>query len=180
MPCPRCGKETAAGDKWCSACGTKLSNALTKEPAAAPANVLARLKNPLVRKRLLLLGGGLVLLVAFLALLLFLLPDKTKKEYVRRPANLGGELTGEKPDTSAPYGKKGVEIAPNAVYGQVVYIGRGQITLKSLNTGKEYIVYVGHRTNYTPRRYPVVGEKVKVVYIDDKGTLKATQVEIRT
>jgi hypothetical protein len=168
MSCPRCGKETAAGDKWCSACGSKLSDALKKAPE----------QNLLVHKRLLMLGGGLAVLLAFLVLLLFLLPDKTKKQYVPRPANLGGELTGEKPDTSA-YGKKGVEIAPNAVYGQVIYIGRGQITLKSLNTGKEYTVYVGHRTNYTPRRYPVVGEKVKVVYIDDQGTLKATLVEIR-
>jgi hypothetical protein len=186
MQCSACGKKTAPGDRWCSACGTKLTKGWEKapaqEPAQEPANMLARLKNPLVRKRLFMLGGGLCFVLALLVFFIFFLPRPhgAKKEFVRRPANLGGELTGEKPDTPAPYGKKGVEIAPDAVYGQVTFIGRGQITLKSLNTGKEYIVYVGHRTNYTPRRYPVVGEKIKVVYIDDGGKLKATQVEIRT
>jgi len=168
MQCPQCGKETAAGDQRCSACGHELTKALT------------RLKNPLVRKRLFLLGGGLLVVFGVLVFLFFFLPDKTKKEFVRRPANLGGELTGEGPDTSDQFGRKGVEIGPNAVYGQITLIRRGVITVKSLNTGKEYTIYVGHRTNYTPRRYPVVGEKVKVVYIDDQGRLKATLVEIRT
>jgi hypothetical protein len=129
-----------------------------------------------------MLGGGLLVVFAVLVFLLFFLPHPqgAKKEFVRRPANLGGELTGEGPDTSTQFGKKGVEIGPNAVYGQIIFIGRGKITVKSLNTGKEYTIYVGHRTNYTPRRYPVVGEKVKVVYIDDQGQLKATQVEIKT
>jgi hypothetical protein len=38
------------------------------------------------------------------------------------------------------------------------------------------MVYVGRRTRYEPRRYPAVGEQVKVLYIDDRGYLKATQV----
>ena len=168
MQCPQCGRETAAGDQRCSACGHELTKALT------------RLKNPLVRKRLLLLGGGLFVVLALLVFLLFLLPDRSKKEFVRRPANLGGELTGEKQDAAAQYGRKGVELGPNAVYGQITLIRRGVITVKSLNTGKEYTIYVGHRTNYNPRRYPVVGERVKVVYIDDQGRLKATLVEIQT
>ena len=170
MQCPQRGKETTANDQRCSACGHELTKALT------------RLKNPLVRKRLMLLGGGLLIVFGVLVFLLFFLPHPrgAKKEFVRRPANLGGELTGEGPDTSSQFGRKGVEIGPNAVYGQITLIRRGVMTVKSLNTGKEYTIYVGHRTNYTPRRYPVVGEKVKVVYIDDQGQLKATQVEIQS
>jgi hypothetical protein len=75
--------------------------------------------------------------------------------------------------------RNGEEIGPNAIYGKVVSIQRGVITIQSLHTGKVYTVYVGRRTYYYPRRYPSVGEKIKVVYIYDRGYMKATQVQIQ-
>jgi len=37
---------------------------------------------------------------------------------------------------------------------------------------------VGWRTSYHPRRYPAIGEQVKVYYLFDKGLMEATQVVI--
>ncbi|MCJ7662767.1 MAG: hypothetical protein MUO24_00850, partial [Desulfobacterales bacterium] len=56
--------------------------------------------------------------------------------------------------------------------------GRGTIEVKSDHTGRIYTFYVGSRTNYYPHRYPYVGERVRVHYINDRGYLKATSVEI--
>ena len=75
------------------------------------------------------------------------------------------------------------EIGPNKVQGKVVSIQtnvfrRGTIVLKSDQTGKSYTVYVGSRTIYYPRRYPSIGETIKVRYINDRGYLKAEHVEI--
>jgi hypothetical protein len=75
------------------------------------------------------------------------------------------------------------EIGPNEVQGKVVDIytnifRKGTITVKSDQTGKTYTFYVGRRTAYVPWRYPNKGETVKVHYIDDRGYLKATRVEI--
>jgi len=75
------------------------------------------------------------------------------------------------------------EIGPNMVQGKVVSIytnvfRKGTIVVKSDKTGKTYTFYVGTRTVYIPHRYPTVEETVKVSYINDRGFLKATQVEI--
>jgi hypothetical protein len=78
---------------------------------------------------------------------------------------------------------KGKEIGPNTVQGKVLSIQtnafrRGTIEVKSDQTGETYTFYVGSRTDYYPRRYPYVGETIKVVYINDRGYLKATSVEV--
>ena len=75
------------------------------------------------------------------------------------------------------------EIGPNAVQGKVVSIytnvfRKGTIVVKSDKTGKSYTFYLGRRTIYVPHRYPTVEETVKVSYIDDRGFLKATRVEM--
>jgi hypothetical protein len=56
---------------------------------------------------------------------------------------------------------------------------RGIMEVKSNRTGEVYKFYLGNRTAYYPRRYPYIGETVKVHYYNDRGYLKATQVEIR-
>ena len=79
------------------------------------------------------------------------------------------------------------ELGPNVVVGKVLSIqthpgwraGRGTIEVKSDHTGKVYTFYVGKRTAYYPRRYPGIGERVRVYYVNDQGYLKATRVEIR-
>lgn len=76
------------------------------------------------------------------------------------------------------------EIGPNEVQGKVLSIQthaawRGTIEVKSNRTGKVYMFYVGRNTAYYPHRYPGIGETVRVQYIDDRGYLKATRVEIR-
>ena len=78
----------------------------------------------------------------------------------------------------------GGEIGRNVVYGKVTSIAigaarRGEIRVKSLNTGKNYTFYVGMRTGYSPRRYPARGERVKVYYVNDRGYLKATLVKLQ-
>jgi hypothetical protein len=77
------------------------------------------------------------------------------------------------------------EIGPNAVKGKVVSIEtnvfrKGVIVVKSDQSGENYTFYVGNRTEYYPRRYPSIGETIKVHYINDRGYLKATRVEIIT
>ncbi len=80
---------------------------------------------------------------------------------------------------------KGKEIGPNEVQGKVLSIQtnalrRGTVEVKSGQTEKVYTFYLGSRTEYYPRRYPTIGETVKVLYINDRGYLKATRVEITT
>jgi hypothetical protein len=75
------------------------------------------------------------------------------------------------------------EVGPNVVVGKVLSIqthfGRsGTIEVKSNHTGKVYTFYVGSRTAYYPRRYPGIGETIRVHYVNDRGYLKATRVEI--
>ncbi len=75
------------------------------------------------------------------------------------------------------------EIGPNQVQGKVINIytnvfRKGTIGVKSDQTGKPYTFYVGRRTVYVPHRYPTIGETVKVSYINDRGFLKATRVDI--
>lgn len=79
--------------------------------------------------------------------------------------------------------KENKEIGPNEVKGKVLSIqtgafARGVITVRSDRTGETYTFYVGKNTAYNPHRYPAVGETVKVRYINDRGKLKATWVEI--
>jgi hypothetical protein len=76
------------------------------------------------------------------------------------------------------------EIGPNTVQGKVLSIQThfarsGTIEVKSNRTGKVYMFYVGRNTAYYPHRYPGIGETIRVQYIDDRGYLKATRVEIR-
>ena len=78
--------------------------------------------------------------------------------------------------------KDNKEIGPNAVQGKVLSIqtgafARGVITVKSDQTGENYTFYVGKNTIYNPQR-PAVGETIKVNYINDRGRLKATRVDI--
>jgi hypothetical protein len=78
---------------------------------------------------------------------------------------------------------KGKEIGPNTVQGKVLSIltgafRKGTIEVKSDQTGETYTFYVGNRTAYYPYRYPVIGETIKVIYVNDRGYLKATSVEI--
>jgi len=76
------------------------------------------------------------------------------------------------------------EIGPNQVQGKVLTIQtnafrRGTLEVKSDLSGKIYTFYLGSRTTYYPRRYPGIGERVRVRYVNDQGYLKATRVEIR-
>jgi len=75
------------------------------------------------------------------------------------------------------------ELGPNTVQGKVLSIQtnawrRGTIEVKSNHTGRIYTFYVGSRTDYYPYRYPYIGETIRVHYINDRGYLKATRVEI--
>ena len=74
------------------------------------------------------------------------------------------------------------EIGPNQVQGKVTQIyttaRKGTIVVKSDQTEKVYTFYIGWKTLYVPHRYPNVGETVKVHYVNDRGFLKATQVNI--
>ena len=91
-----------------------------------------------------------------------------------------------KPDTQTQTpSQQAQEIGPNEVLGIVLSIqieeaafGRRAIQVKSDQTGRIYLFYVGTRTIYYPQRYPVPGEIIKVHYVNDRGYLKATQVEI--
>ena len=76
------------------------------------------------------------------------------------------------------------ELGPNVVVGKVLAIQtnawrRGTIEVKSNHTGRIYTFYVGSRTDYYPYRYPYIGETIRVHYVNDRGYLKATRVEIR-
>ena len=76
---------------------------------------------------------------------------------------------------------KDKEIGPNQVQGKVTQFytraRKGTIVVKSDQTGKKYTFYVGWKTLYAPR-YPGIGETVKIQYVNDRGFLKAMQVEI--
>jgi hypothetical protein len=166
MTCPRCGSRIAPDDRFCGACG----HLLAQQPAGTKARrpLLPRLSPKQLR------AGGAILVgvIIVIALLLIILPAGRKRRLVPRPTDLGAELT------PGQLSKRTAETGPNVLYGQVTSLQRGSITIQSLTDGKAYTLYVGHRTNYSPRRYPSVGEKVKVLYIDDRGYMKATQVQI--
>ena len=166
MRCPRCSSRIARDDRFCGACGHRL----VRQPVAAKEkrSLFARLSPKQLR-----IAGGILAGVIIIALLLLILPGRGKRKPVPRPTNLGASLTPGQPSKSR------AEIGTEAIYGKVISLQRGSITIQSIPEGKAYTVYVGRRTNYEPRRYPAIGEKVKVLYIDDRGYLKATQVEIQ-
>jgi Na+/melibiose symporter-like transporter len=169
MKCPTCGETIASRNQFCGNCG----NPLSQQPTRAKSEDL--LPSPSPHKHFFLVAGILAGVIVIFALLLAVLPSRERKKPIQKPTNLGGELTPRQPSTTSVE-----EIGPNAVFGEVISLQRGQITVRSLTTGKIYTVYVGHRTYYTQRRYPVAGEKIKVLYVSDRGYMKATQVEIQS
>jgi hypothetical protein len=165
MRCPRCGNKIARHDRFCGTCGDRLAH----QPAAAkPKKPLFARLSP---KQLRVAGAVLAGVLAIIALLLIIFPGGGKRKPVPRPTNLGAELTAGQPS------KDRAEIATKAIYGKVISLQRGSITIQGIPEGKAYTVYVGRRTRYDPSRYPALGEKVKVRYIDDRGYMKATQIE---
>jgi hypothetical protein len=167
MRCPACGSKIARHHRFCGNCGSRL----VQQPVAAK-----RKKLPVPRltpQQLQVAGAVLAGVLAMIVLLLIIFPSGEKRRPVPRPTNLGAELTARQPDTGR------AEIAATAIYGKVISLQRGSITIQSIPEGKTYTVYVGRRTIYEPRRYPAIGEKVKVLYIDDRGYMKATQIQIQ-
>jgi hypothetical protein len=165
MKCPKCGKKTSAGLGTCKHCGKRLP-LQKKEVQPATARLVG------LSPRQLLVAGmiGLSVLVAFLIVILSL--GEKRKEVSRLDQEIRIERSWD-----------GREIASNAVLGMVIAVRlranrRGTMAVRSLNTGKEYTFSVGWRTSYHPRRYPAIGEQVKVYYLFDKGLVEATQVVI--
>jgi hypothetical protein len=79
--------------------------------------------------------------------------------------------------------KENREIGRSDVQGKVLSIrtnimGGGSIEVKSDQTEKVYMFFVGMATVYIPQRYPVVGETIKVSYFAEQGKLKAARVQI--
>lgn len=167
MRCPKCRKKIALNDQFCGNCGDRL----TQQPGAAKEKrpLFARLSPKQLRGA----GAALVGVIVIIALLLIILPARDKRKSVPKPTNLGAELT---PWESR---KGAAELGANVIYGKVISLQRGSITIQSLADRKAYTLYVGRRTRYDPRRYPSIGEKVKVLYIDDRGYMKATRVQMQ-
>jgi hypothetical protein len=165
MKCPKCGKRTPAALGACKHCGKHLPRQ-KKEAQQSP----SRLAGLSPRQ---LLIAGLVGLSILVAVLIAVLSTSEKRKGVSR---LDQEIRIER-------SKDGREIASNAVLGRVIAVRlrtnrRGTMAVRSFHTGKEYTFFVGWRTSYHPRHYPVIGEQVKVYYLFDKGLLEATQVVI--
>ena len=167
MNCPKCGKRIPATARLCKHCGKRISR--PKKGAKPKAPPRAQLS-----QRQLLIAAAVGILI--IALLLAVLPKGGKRKQALRPERFGEEISIER-------GKAGGEIASNAVYGEVIAshiraTRAGTITVKSLHTGTVYTFSVGWHTSYHPRRYPAIGERVKVYHLHDKGLRKATQVII--
>jgi hypothetical protein len=165
MKCPKCGKTTFAILGACKHCGKHLPRQ-KKEAQQTP----SRLAGLSPRQ---LLIAGLVGLSILGALLITILSVGEKRKEVSR---LDREIRIEK-------SRDGREIAANAVLGRVIALRlrtnrRGTMAVRSSHTGKEYTFFVGWRTSYHPRRYPAIGEQVKVYYLFDKDLMEATQVVI--
>lgn len=168
MRCPACRNKIAPHHRFCSNCGARLS----QQPAEAkPKKKLV--SRPFLRQ-LGLAGAMLAGVLVICCLLLLVLPRGEKRRPVPRPTNLGAGITARPPRRGA------AEIGSNAIYGKVLSLQRGAITLQSIPDGRQYVVYVGRRTRFDPPRYPAIGERIKVLYIDARGQLKATQVEIQS
>ena len=165
MKCPKCGKTTFAALSACKHCGKRLP---LRKKGAQPTPPRPAGLSP---KQLLIAGViGLSILVALMIAILSL--GEKRKEVSRSDQEIRIERS-----------KDGGEIASNAVLGRVIAHRlranrRGAMAVRSLHTGKEYTFFVGWRTSYHPRRYPAIGEQVKVYYLFDKGLMEATQVVI--
>jgi len=165
MKCPTCGKRTTATVRVCKHCGKRLPR--RKKGARPQPSLPSRLSQS---KLLIAWAASIVILIA---LLMAVIPTKEERKQI---GQLDQEIFIER-------SKEGREMDSNAVLGEVVAVRmrahrRGTIAIRSLNTGKEYTFSVGWRTSYHPRRYPAVGEQVKIYYLFDKGLLEATQVKI--
>lgn len=165
MKCPKCGKRTSALLGACRHCGKRLPGQ-KKQALQTPARL------PGLPQRQLLIAGaiGLSLLAALLIAILNI--GEKRRSITWRDQEIRIERIRE-----------GREIAANAVWGRVIAHRlrenrRGTMAVRSLHTGKEYTFFVGWRTSYHPRRYPAMGEQVKVYYLFDKGLMEATQVVI--
>jgi hypothetical protein len=165
MKCPTCGKRIPSLARVCKRCGKRVPR--RKKGAQPQPPLLSRLS----QSQLLITGTiGMLILIA---LLIAILPTGEEREQVAR---LDQKIFIERSKGSR-------EIASNAVYGKVIAVQlranrRGTIAIRSLHTGKEYAFSVGWRTSYHPRRYPGIGELVKVYYLAEKGLMEATQVKI--
>jgi len=165
MKCPKCGKRTSALLGACKHCGKHIP---LRKKGATPRPPRPAGLSP----RQLLIAGviGLCVLAALLIVILSL--GEKRKEVSRLDQEIRIERSWD-----------GREIASNAVLGRVIALRlranrRGTMAVRSLHTGKEYTFFVGWRTSYHPRRYPAIGEQVKVYYLFDKGLMEATQVVI--
>jgi hypothetical protein len=165
MKCPKCGKRITATLTVCKHCGKRLPQ---QKKGISPQPFLPSwlCQNwPLIACVI----GILILIICFIVI--FSLGEKR-----REVSRLDQEIRVER-------SKEGREIAPNAVLGRVIAFRlrtnrRGTMAVRSLQTGKEFSFFVGWRTSYHPRRYPTIGEQVKVYYLLDKGLTEATQVVI--
>src|SRR4030042_974201 len=158
MKCPKCGKRTPATLSACKHCGKHIP--LRKKGATPRPPLLSQLSQSK------LLMAGVVGLSILVALLIAILSVGEKRKEVSR---LDQEIRIER-------SKDGREIASNAVLGRVIALRlrtnrRGTMAVRSFHTGKEYTFFVGWRTSYHPRRYPAIGEQVKVYYLFEKGFL---------
>jgi hypothetical protein len=165
MKCPKCKKRTPDTLSTCMHCGKYMPG---QKKGAQPRPVLA---HRVSQSKLLIAGAASI--VILIALLMAIIPTTGKRKQVKR---LDPEIRIER-------SKEGREVASNAVLGKVIAVQlranrRGTIAVRSLHTGKGYTFSVGWRTSYHPRRYPAIGEQVKVYYLFDKGLMEATQVKI--
>jgi hypothetical protein len=165
MKCPKCGKRTSTVLDVCKHCGKRLPQQ-KKGPKPQSFLTVWIYQNKLLVACVI---GIVVLIIVFIVI--FSMGEKRKEV-----SRLDQEIRVER-------SKEGREIASNAVLGMVIAFRlranrRGTMAVRSLQTGKEFTFFVGWRTSYHPRRYPTIGEQVKVYYLLDKGLMEATQVVI--
>lgn len=169
MKCPTCRKTIPFDIHVCKRCGTRIPR--TKKVAQRKTRGFSRLS-----PRQLRIAGVGVMGLLIVAVHLMFSPHRGQERQVGRAERLGQEITIERRLANR-------ETAPNAVFGRVMTadIGEnceGTITVKSLHTGRIHTFSVGWQTSYHPRRYPSIGERVKVYFLTEEDAMKATQVTI--
>lgn len=169
MKCPTCRKTIPFDIHVCKRCGTRIPR--LKRGARPKTAAFSRLSP----RQLRIAGVGVMGLLIIAAHLMFS-PHRGMERQVGRSERLDREITIERRRANR-------ETAPNAVLGKVMTadIGEnseGTITVKSLHTGRIHTFSVGWQTSYHPRRYPSIGERVKVYFLADEDVMKATQVTI--
>jgi len=165
MKCPTCGKRIPSDVPVCKHCGKRIPRP-KKKGAKPKTQLLSQLSQ---RQLLIAWMAGMFI---FIALILAVLPHGGTRKRALKPERFGAEITIER-------SKVGAEVAPNAVYGEVIAAHVGTtITVRSLHTGTVYTFSVGRYTSYHPRRYPAIGERVKAYYRSDDDLMKVTQVII--